>query len=318
MAWKPNEVRLFDKKTAAPGVTDDVNAGYEVGDCWVDETNDNSYQCQDNTAGAAVWASIDGAGAGTVDTAGSPVDNDFAKFTDADTIEGRSYSETLGDLSGQAAAAFDMNAQKISNMASAAEVDDAATLGDVLNSVNLSLNFWEQATSTLGVAYSATPASATEEITGTPQTLTTADTFFKSTVAHTPTPFTIIDGSIILTHIEVKVEATAGVKSITLHTELYYMDADGTSNQTQIGEDSVETDTLTTNKTLYEAHIHVPTELTGPAGKRLRPQHPVDFCRWFCASAGHPQLAAQCLSSQCQPVAGSIPGGIRQRPATVG
>ena len=36
---------------------------------------------------------------GTVDTANSPVDNDFAKFTDADTIEGRSYAETKTDLS---------------------------------------------------------------------------------------------------------------------------------------------------------------------------------------------------------------------------
>ena len=30
---------------------------------------------------------------GTVDTTGSPVDNDYAKFTDANTLEGRSYAE---------------------------------------------------------------------------------------------------------------------------------------------------------------------------------------------------------------------------------
>ena len=36
---------------------------------------------------------------GTVDTSGTPVDNDFAKFTDANTIEGRSISETKSDLS---------------------------------------------------------------------------------------------------------------------------------------------------------------------------------------------------------------------------
>lgn len=35
---------------------------------------------------------------GGVDTSGTPVDNDFAKFTDADTIEGRNYSETMMDL----------------------------------------------------------------------------------------------------------------------------------------------------------------------------------------------------------------------------
>ena len=36
---------------------------------------------------------------GTVDTSGSPIDDDFAKFTDANTIEGRSIAETKTDLS---------------------------------------------------------------------------------------------------------------------------------------------------------------------------------------------------------------------------
>ena len=35
---------------------------------------------------------------GAIDTSGVPVDNDFAKFTDANTIEGRSYTETRNDL----------------------------------------------------------------------------------------------------------------------------------------------------------------------------------------------------------------------------
>lgn len=35
---------------------------------------------------------------GTVDTSGTPVANDFARFTDADTIEGRSKAEVLADL----------------------------------------------------------------------------------------------------------------------------------------------------------------------------------------------------------------------------
>jgi hypothetical protein len=35
---------------------------------------------------------------GTVDTSGTPVDNDFAKFTDANTIEGRSIAEVRTDL----------------------------------------------------------------------------------------------------------------------------------------------------------------------------------------------------------------------------
>ena len=35
---------------------------------------------------------------GGVDTSGTPVDDDFAKFTDGDTVEGRSYAEVKGDL----------------------------------------------------------------------------------------------------------------------------------------------------------------------------------------------------------------------------
>lgn len=50
---------LLTGKTAAPTVSDDYTTGIAVGTVWVDEMNDNSYQCQDNTAGAAVWAQID-------------------------------------------------------------------------------------------------------------------------------------------------------------------------------------------------------------------------------------------------------------------
>ena len=37
-------------------------------------------------------------GGGGIDTSGTPVANDFARFTDADTIEGRSYAEVKADL----------------------------------------------------------------------------------------------------------------------------------------------------------------------------------------------------------------------------
>ena len=51
-----------------------------------------------STASAARTNLGAGTGDGTVDTSGTPVDNDYAKFTDANTIEGRSYSEVRGDL----------------------------------------------------------------------------------------------------------------------------------------------------------------------------------------------------------------------------
>ena len=53
-----NVVRKFIGKTSAPTVNDDITSGYIVSDLWIDETNDESYQCLDNTDGAAVWEQI--------------------------------------------------------------------------------------------------------------------------------------------------------------------------------------------------------------------------------------------------------------------
>lgn len=44
--------------TAAPGVSDDSAAGYEVGSVWVNATLDQAYVCLDASAGAAVWREI--------------------------------------------------------------------------------------------------------------------------------------------------------------------------------------------------------------------------------------------------------------------
>ena len=52
--------------------------------------------------------------------------SDFAKFT-AVGLEGRSYAEVMSDLSGAAAAAFDMNSQKITGLADPTSDQDAAT-----------------------------------------------------------------------------------------------------------------------------------------------------------------------------------------------
>lgn len=56
----------YNETTAAPTVTDDVNAGYSIGSEWYDTTNDIIYQCIDTTAGAAVWKDLSTQGAGGI------------------------------------------------------------------------------------------------------------------------------------------------------------------------------------------------------------------------------------------------------------
>ena len=79
----------------------------------------------DYRSGADVLSDIGGLASG-VDTTGSPVDDDFAVFTDADTIEGLSPAEAMAALSGGAAAAFDMNGQQVTNLLLQSLADDAA------------------------------------------------------------------------------------------------------------------------------------------------------------------------------------------------
>jgi len=59
--------------TVAPDVGDDSADGYVVGSLWCDVTHDKAYVCLDNSAGAAVWTEITGAGgAGAIGQMGPP------------------------------------------------------------------------------------------------------------------------------------------------------------------------------------------------------------------------------------------------------
>lgn len=72
---------------------------------------------------------------GYVDTSGTPVANDFARFTDADTIEGRSYSEVRSDLSlviGTDVQAYDAQLDDLSGLA---VTDGGFIVGDGSNFV---------------------------------------------------------------------------------------------------------------------------------------------------------------------------------------
>jgi len=73
----------------------------EVGDTstHITKDGDGNMVFTDAVTGELTLAELEGGGGGGVDTSGTPVDNDYAKFTDADTIEGRSYTEVKQDLS---------------------------------------------------------------------------------------------------------------------------------------------------------------------------------------------------------------------------
>ena len=60
--------RKYPSMTAAPTVDDDSDAGYAVGDRWLDETNDKEYVALDVTVGAAVWTETTGGGGGVSDS----------------------------------------------------------------------------------------------------------------------------------------------------------------------------------------------------------------------------------------------------------
>lgn len=49
---------LYNVTNVAPGVTDDLDAGYSVHSLWTDTTAPKTYICTDATIGAAVWVVI--------------------------------------------------------------------------------------------------------------------------------------------------------------------------------------------------------------------------------------------------------------------
>jgi hypothetical protein len=79
------------------------------------------------------YVDANGGGAGTVDTSGTPVALDFARFTDANTIEGRSYAEVKADLSleiGTDVQAYDAG---LADIAGLAVTDGNIIVGDGAN-----------------------------------------------------------------------------------------------------------------------------------------------------------------------------------------
>ena len=98
---------LLDAQTALVAVSDDTPAALSV----TEQTLVGRLTGGDV---AAIAIGIADNNIVQIDDAGV-ADNEFAKFTDAG-LEGRAYADVLGDLSAQAAAAFDMNGQDLANV----------------------------------------------------------------------------------------------------------------------------------------------------------------------------------------------------------
>lgn len=78
-------------KTSAPGVTDDGagtggNGAFNIGDIWVDETNNIAYISADDSTGAAVWLELSNTGNPIIN--GSPVANQVAFWSSAQEVSG--------------------------------------------------------------------------------------------------------------------------------------------------------------------------------------------------------------------------------------
>jgi len=133
-----------------------------------------------------------------------------------------------------------------------------------LNLIGVSLTWWLQGSNSLGLTYAVDVQERTETVDELIDTLT--NIYYVSTVADTPTPFTIKEGTEILAHFQAAVDSTGIGKTVTLSAQLFYATSYGVG-EVQIGNDGVASGNLTTSKFLYENYIIVPTETIVPAGK---------------------------------------------------
>ncbi len=161
---------------------------------------------------------------------------------------------------------LDADSNKIVNLANPTASTDAVNLHTLLENVELNLHYWF-GSGTLDLLLTDSEDVLLETPDADPKTLTTI--LFKSLVADTPAPFLISAGAIISIHYAADVTSTSGKHDEQLKFQLFYVDADGTSNASQIGADSDLNAVLTATKTLYANHIHVSSDTTVPSGKRL-------------------------------------------------
>lgn len=85
-------LRLLEATDDVRPFREDFNYNFELVDDIFDDVSLIEFSYLDGVT-SAIQDQIDAVGSGAVDTSGTPVDNDIAVFTDANTIEGLSYAE---------------------------------------------------------------------------------------------------------------------------------------------------------------------------------------------------------------------------------
>jgi hypothetical protein len=238
--------------------------------------------------GATAWTSLAyfGSSAGTVDTSGTPVANDIARFTDANTIEGRSYSELLSDLSlNSNLTTFSVPASTTITTAAATVLDDT-TVGAMVDTLggapSTGTGGLVRATSpTLTTPALGTPASGTlTNCTGLPVSGITASTSTAlgvgsinlghasdTTVTRVSAGVVAVEGDTVATLTATQTLTNKTLTSPTLTTPALGTPASGTlTNCTGLPEGGLSTTDVTTGDTSTTKHGFAPKVVAPSSG----------------------------------------------------
>lgn len=119
--------------------------------------------------GGTTFTVATGTGNGTVDTSGTPIDNDYAKFTDGNTIEGRSASEVRSDLSLVPGTNVQENSANLTAISELLTTDSGVIVG---NGSTFVLETGTTLRTSLGVDAAGTDNSTNVSLSGTPDYIT--------------------------------------------------------------------------------------------------------------------------------------------------
>jgi len=195
---------------------------------------------------------------------------------------------------GTQAEALDMGGYQINNLADPTTQTDAVNLKSLINSLGVVLNYWFEASNVMQTIYVGIPAFVTNASSAQGTEVELTSIYWASSLAQTPAPFTIKNGTEFLVHFNAKVSAGhygASYKTVKVRAKLYHTNAAG-ADLVQIGattSDSILN--LTEASVLQELYGIVTAEVAVPASRRL-------LVKVFCfvnvsAAPNYPTIAVE-------------------------